>query len=176
MVEAYDTVPGGSAVVRLVWAYQFATNGTATAVPAEAVEAALSAQSGWVWLHFVLTDARARHWISEHAPISEPARKALIGSDEHLYLDVVGTEIIGTLPDLHRELAETTEEIARLRFVMTDRVLISARRSPPACGRGDTARHRIGPALLGGDQPHRRNHGSIRRCDFAFGAPLRRAT
>lgn len=119
-----------SALIGLVWAFQFATDGSATPIPAERVEAVLAAPSGWVWLHFALTDARARRWISERAPISEHAREALAGADDHLHLDIVGAEIIGTIPDLHRDLAEASDEIARLRFVMTDRMLISARRTP----------------------------------------------
>ena len=114
----------------IVWAYQFEPDGSATPLAGDTIAAALAAPAGWIWLHFALADRRGRNWLAEQAPISATAREALLGQDEHLHLDVVGHEIIGTLPDLHRELGHEGDEIARLRFVMTDRMLISARRKP----------------------------------------------
>jgi zinc transporter len=54
----------------------------------------------------------------------------LLGPEEHLRLDILGHEIIGVVPDLQQEIAQATDAIARLRFVMTERVLISVRRTP----------------------------------------------
>jgi len=54
----------------------------------------------------------------------------LLGPDEHLRLDVLGHEIVGVVPDLQQEIAQPSDAVVRLRFVMSNRLLVSARRSP----------------------------------------------
>jgi zinc transporter len=54
----------------------------------------------------------------------------LAGPEEHLRMDLLGQEIVGVVPDLHQEIAQVADTIGRLRFVMTERTLISARRTP----------------------------------------------
>jgi zinc transporter len=85
------------------------------------VKDALSTRGGWTWVHIGLADARARIWIAHHAPVSDMAREVLSGSDEHIRLDILGSEIIGVMPDLHHAFAQPAENIVRLRFVLTER-------------------------------------------------------
>ncbi|MGA8394971.1 MAG: CorA family divalent cation transporter [Pseudolabrys sp.] len=47
-----------------------------------------------------------------------------------LRCDPSSEEIIGVVPDLHQEFAQLGENLVRLRFVMTDRMLITARQRP----------------------------------------------
>ena len=54
----------------------------------------------------------------------------MLGPDEHLRLDVLGHEIVGVVPDLQQEFSQAGEALVRLRFAMTERMLISARRTP----------------------------------------------
>jgi zinc transporter len=68
--------------------------------------------------------------VSNNNGLSNLARDVLTGPEEHLRIDVLGREIVGVLPDLHQEIAQVSDTIGRLRFVMTDRTLISARRTP----------------------------------------------
>jgi zinc transporter len=114
----------------IVWIYHFQPDGTAALVPNAAVERALADHVGWTWVHLSLADVRCRAWIAQHAPLSELAREILLGPDEHLRLDVLGHEIVGVVPDLHQDIAQATDALVRLRFVMTERMLISARRTP----------------------------------------------
>jgi zinc transporter len=114
----------------LLWVYRFTKDGAAEAVACEQVAAALADHAGWTWIHLGLADARGREWVAHQAPLSETARDILIGADEHLRLDILGSEILGVVPDLQRDLAQPTEELVRLRFVMTERMLITARRTP----------------------------------------------
>ena len=115
----------------IVWVYRFRPDGSAEVIPNTAVDAALSDQgAGWVWIHLALADMRCRNWIAQHAPVSELAREVLGGADTHLRLDILGSEIVGVLPDLHQELGGRGEELVRLRFVMTERMLITARQRP----------------------------------------------
>ena len=89
-----------------------------------------SHEPGWVWVHLALADARCRSWIVQHAPVSDSARELLAGSDQHVRLDVLGHEIVGVVPDLQQELGEHTDALVRLRFVLTERMLITARQRP----------------------------------------------
>ena len=115
----------------IVWAYRFRPDGTAEPIPNDKVGAALAEHGqGWIWLHLALADARCRAWIAQYAPVSELAREVLAGPDRHLRLDILGQEIVGVVPDLHQEFAQLGEDVVRLRFVMTERMLITARQRP----------------------------------------------
>ncbi|HEV2631245.1 MAG TPA: CorA family divalent cation transporter [Pseudolabrys sp.] len=115
----------------IVWAYRFAPDGSAAALrPAEIDVSLASHEPGWVWVHLALADARCRSWIVQHAPVSDSARELLAGSDQHVRLDVLGHEIVGVVPDLQQELGEHTDALVRLRFVLTERMLITARQRP----------------------------------------------
>src|SRR5262249_47035785 len=61
---------------------------------------------------------------------SETAREVIAGTDEHIRLDIIGSEIFGIMPDLHQMFAQPADDIVRLRFVMTDHMLITTRRIP----------------------------------------------
>jgi zinc transporter len=60
----------------------------------------------------------------------ELARETLLGADDHMRLELIGHEIVGIVPDLQQEFSQTGESLVRVRFVMSERLLISARRSP----------------------------------------------
>jgi zinc transporter len=123
---AADAAPASG----IVWAYRFLENGSAQAILAEAIDQALADHRGWIWIHLGLADKRCRAWIEQCQAISPLAREMLTDADEHLRLDIVGSEIIGIMPDLHQELAQEAEELVRLRFVMTERLMLTARRKP----------------------------------------------
>jgi zinc transporter len=109
----------------IVGAYRFRPDGAAEPISQDKIETALAERgSGWIWLHLALADTRCRNRIAQHAPISELAREVLAGPDRHLRLDILGQEIIGVVPDLHQEFAQLGENLVRLRFVMTERMLI----------------------------------------------------
>jgi zinc transporter len=115
----------------IVWAYRFLPDGSAEPIPKDKIEATLADHSaGWIWLHLALADTRCRAWIARHAPVSELAREVLAGPDRYLRLDILGPEIVGVVPDLHQEFAQLGEDLVRVRFVMTERMLITARQRP----------------------------------------------
>ena len=115
----------------IVWAYRFAADGSAAPIPNDSVDAALAEHGGgWIWVHLALADKRCRGWIAQHAPLSEMAREVLGGPDKHLRLDILGHEIVGVVPDLHQGLTQESDDLVRLRFVMTERLLITARQQP----------------------------------------------
>src|SRR5262252_6779205 len=115
----------------IVWAYRFRPDGAADPIPQHKIEAVLAEiGAGWIWLHLGLADTRCRNWIAQRAPISDLAREVLAGPDRHLRLDILGHEIVGVVPDLHQEFDQPGENLVRLRFVMTERMLITARQRP----------------------------------------------
>ncbi len=114
----------------IIWSYHFAPDGSGEQVAPDAVERAIADRTGWTWVHLSLADTRCRAWITQNTHLSELAREALLDADEHLRLDVFGEEIVGVVPDLQQEIAHHTDTIVRLRFVMTERLLVSARRTP----------------------------------------------
>ena len=115
----------------IVWAYRFHGDGRAEPVASDQIDAALMEHGGgWLWVHLALADNRCRAWIAQHAPLSEMARDVLAGPDKHLRLDILGHEIVGVVPDLHQGFAQESDDLVRLRFVMTERMLITARQQP----------------------------------------------
>src|SRR5262249_6784140 len=119
-----------SPAAAILWAYGFAEDGTPEGIPPAEVDAALATRGGWFWIHAGLADTRCRTWLEQNAPSSPVGREILLGPDEHLRLDVTPDAIAGVLPDLQRDLAEASMEFGRYRFVMTPRMLITARRHP----------------------------------------------
>ncbi|HTT49626.1 MAG TPA: CorA family divalent cation transporter [Pseudolabrys sp.] len=124
--ETVDATPESG----IIWIYHFDADGCAELVPREAADQALADQTGWTWVHLSLADARCRVWIAQNTRLSELAREMLVGPDEHLRLDLFGHEIVGVVPDLQQEIAQATDAIVRLRFAMTERLLVTVRRTP----------------------------------------------
>jgi zinc transporter len=116
----------------IIWVYRFRPDGTAELIPNEKVSEVLADHGGcWTWVHLALADVRCRAWIAQHAPVSELAREVLAGPDQHVRLDILGQEIVGVVPDLQQEFAaQASDDLVRLRFVMTERMLITARQRP----------------------------------------------
>jgi zinc transporter len=114
----------------LVWVYHFEPDGSGKLIPGAEVNEALGSRSGWTWVHLSLADTRCRLWIAQNAPVSEFARDTLTAMDEHMRPDVIDHEIVGVVHDLQQEFSQPGENLVRVRFVMTDRLLISAPRSP----------------------------------------------
>lgn len=112
----------------LVWAYAFDEDGRGRAIGGDDLAAMLAGHDGWVWLHFNLANARARAWIEARAPLPEAARELLLDSDDHLCLIADQDALIGVFSDFRRELDHDTQDIARLKFALHGRVLVTGRR------------------------------------------------
>jgi len=59
--------------------------------------------SGAVWLHFNLTDRRAREWLSEEAHLPDAAVEALLDDDPHVHVQMLADGFVAVLRDLHHE-------------------------------------------------------------------------
>ena len=90
----------------------------------------MAKREGFVWIHLSRADIRCRNWVDQHAPLSEIAREIMLGDEDHQRVEVYGREIVGVIPELHLEFDNPTEDLTRLRFAMTDRLLVTMRRIP----------------------------------------------
>lgn len=112
----------------LTFAYRF-VDGRAEALSSRDLAQTVAEPGGWIWLHFALTDDRARDWIAHQAPLSERAREILLSEDEHQRLEPIEGGVAGVFADLLREFAGDTPELGRLRFALTDTLVVSGRRA-----------------------------------------------
>lgn len=120
--EPVDLPPG------LVWAYGFDEEGHPRQLAGDGVAAALGEAGGWVWLHFNLADVRARAWIEDRSPLPESARELLLDADDHLCLVAEDDALMGVFADFRREFDHDTHDIARLKFALHRRFLVTGRR------------------------------------------------
>lgn len=116
----------------LVCGYKIGPSGRLEALEWSDMDAALADPDSITWLHFNLTDVRARTWIADTRAIPAAAKTILLGQSRHLKLEVCGEALAGVVCDLHHEFAERSEELDVLRIFLDRRCLISARRAPLA--------------------------------------------
>lgn len=115
-----------------IWAYRFRADGTSQRLNPLSLHEAINENDGWMWLHLNLSNVRALDWLQDKAPIPDEARAVFRQADEHQTLQTTDDGVIfGIFADLKQEFNDKTgEEIAKLRFCVTENMLISARRAP----------------------------------------------
>ena len=110
----------------LVWAFRTLPDGSAE--PLAIDQPIALTQTGLLWLHFNLADARALQWLaSAELEMPTPARALLLSHDTYQQLHASSDCVHGVISDLKRDIAEATEETGYLRFVMTEGILVSGR-------------------------------------------------
>jgi zinc transporter len=87
-------------------------------------------QGKLIWLHFNLTDVRAREWIAKSGFLPEKAAAFLLATDGRIRLDRLDQGIIGVLGDLHHDFDLDPESLGLIRFVADAGVLVTGRRHP----------------------------------------------
>ena len=115
-----------AAIPGLVWAFRIHADGSPEVLPAD--QPIPFPHEGSLWLHLNLADARALQWLGS-ADLGFPAqsRALLLSNDNYQHLHATADCVHGVISDLTRDIAETTEETGYLRFVMTERLLLSGR-------------------------------------------------
>jgi zinc transporter len=110
----------------LVWAFRTQPDGSAEPL---AIDRPIAlTQSGLLWLHFNLTDARALQWLATvELELPVPARALLLSNDTYQQLHASSDCVYGVISDLKRDIVEATEETGYLRFAMTEGILVSGR-------------------------------------------------
>lgn len=113
----------------ILFAYRFKPDGSKESIAGGDVDDAIRHGGGWFWVHLSLADTRCRNWLLQHAPVSDAARDILTGPDEHQRLDIFGREIVGVVPDLQLDFSKPTEQLCRLRFAVSDNLIVTIRRA-----------------------------------------------
>jgi zinc transporter len=113
-----------SPVPGLVWAFRIGPDGAAEALPDGAPLG--FDRDGWYWLHFNLADSRAQQWLAG-VELPPPALALLQTKETYQQLHSVESCVYGVIADLIRDIADATEDTGFLRFVMTERLLITGR-------------------------------------------------
>jgi zinc transporter len=128
MLDPERFVSDGGSFPGLSFAYRF-HDGIAERIAPGHLRHALTEPGGWTWLHFSLTDDGARSWIAHDAAIPDRAKAILLSEDEHLLLEPIAGGVAGVFADLLRDAEGEKREIGRLRFALTDELVVSGRRS-----------------------------------------------
>ena len=116
--------PEAAVIEGLVWAFRLHDDGRAESVAVDLPIHLL--HDGRLWLHLNLADARARAWISS-ANLPTLARDLLLSKDNFQQIHTINGCLYGVFSDLLRDIDNSTDETGFLRFVMTERLLISGR-------------------------------------------------
>ena len=114
------------AVPGLVWAFRIRSDGVPEMLPVD--QPIPFSHDGLLWLHFNLADARALQWLTPaNLQVPAQARALLLSKDTYQQLHSVDDCVYGVISDLLRDVADATEDTGYLRFLMTERILVSGR-------------------------------------------------
>lgn len=111
----------------------FRLHAGAAAVPLDRHEDGLvpdGPDGGAVWLHFNLTDARARNWLANSPRLPAQAREVLLDGTPHIGLSTAGNGLTGVLGDLNYDTGDDDIGLGLLQFYVDERWLITGRRHP----------------------------------------------
>ena len=123
--DNYDRPAASLGVVPgVVWAFRFKDDGTAIALPAD--QPIENRHDSWVWLHLDLANARVLEWL-RGTDLPTTAVTMMASRDRHQQMHSTKSCIYGVFADLVRGVDGATDEIGHLRFIMTERLLVSGR-------------------------------------------------
>ncbi len=83
---------------------------------------------GFWWVHAHLTDTRCREWIATQNWLTDEAREILLSHDVHDRIETDEGQLAGLFVDAKLDFDGEDEEMAELRFVLADRILLTGRR------------------------------------------------
>jgi len=84
----------------------------------------------WVWLHFALSDVRARRFLESCEAGSPEARALLVSNETRQQFHFSASSAFGILPDIERDFDDETLGAGRLAFWSDDAHLFTTRRHP----------------------------------------------
>lgn len=111
----------------LVFAFHFSADGRGAYESFPDAPRDASSRGFW-WIHAHLTDTRCRDWLSRQDWLSEEAQEILLSHELHDRVDTIDGQIAGVFVDAKLDFDGGAEEMAELRFVLSDRILLTGRR------------------------------------------------
>jgi zinc transporter len=82
-----------------------------------------------MWMHFNLSDSRARRWL-ERADLPPAARELFLDSDTRIRVQIFPDGLVAVLGDLHHDFKGEPDEFGVLRVYVDARRMITARSHP----------------------------------------------
>ena len=122
--------PSMDSLESVVWGYRFTEQGDAEELKGTALREAIARQDSWIWLHFDLTDTRARAAIAELPHIPPEALEVLLSTDDHQRITTFDHAVAGVVADFERADTIEVRQMLRWHFCMAAHLFISARRRP----------------------------------------------
>jgi zinc transporter len=116
--SASGQIPG------LLWGFRIHEDGSADPLPPD--QPIDDRHDGWLWLHLDLSNLRALEWLGSSG-LPQAAIASMISRDRHQQLHTTPASIYGVFADHKRGIDGVSEELAHLRFAMTERLLVSGR-------------------------------------------------
>src|SRR6266446_2809800 len=124
--DAARSQPRQAPIPGPVWAFRIHSDGTPEMLPVD--RPIPFSHDGLLWLHFNLADARALQWLTPaNLQVPAQAQALLLSKDTYQQLHTADDCVYGVISDLLRDVADATEDTGYLRFMMTERILISGR-------------------------------------------------
>lgn len=118
--QSVTQIPG------LIWAFLIHDDGRSE--PLDIDKPVDLRHDGLLWLHFNLADIRAAQWLtSSDVGLPEIAKTLLLSHDNFQQIHNADDSVYGVIADLVRAIDRPTEETGFLRFIMTERLLVSGR-------------------------------------------------
>lgn len=111
----------------LICGYQLQASGPAREVTADGIVAALAQPDQVTWLHFNLSDARARRWLLDAAFVPTALREVLQEHDENRRVEATDGGLLLVISDFTYEDESDPSEVAALWCYAGPRLLITAR-------------------------------------------------
>src|SRR5262245_625640 len=129
LVQALDMASATGEPPGLVWAFGSIPGHPPAQLQVKDIRPALAGE-GWVWLHFNLVDQRAPNWVGDACGLPVSVQALLAAHDGGLALTCEDGVVQGIFADLQSEFAHGSDNVGRLHFAVTDRLLITGRRHP----------------------------------------------
>jgi zinc transporter len=82
------------------------------------------------WLHFNLSDSRARDWLKGRSELPEEARDLLLDAGSRIHVHVLPGAIVAVLGDLYHDFEHDPERLGTLRLYLDSQLLLSGRTHP----------------------------------------------
>ncbi|WP_038365524.1 CorA family divalent cation transporter [Bosea sp. UNC402CLCol] len=110
----------------VIWAYRFDTEGRPSLIARDTLPD-LVPDEGFVWLHLDLVHTRAQSWIGEQE-LPDAAQETLLSQETHQRLDHSAQLAWGVSHDLIRSIADKSDSVGALRWIIGDSFLLTGRR------------------------------------------------
>lgn len=113
----------------LLWGFVFRAGAGARLIN-ESANATLAEPHDWAWMHFALSDHRARRYLDGFAAAPAAARALLLSSETRLQIHLAQDHAFGILPDIEKDFDGAAMGAGRLAFFLDGRHLITVRHRP----------------------------------------------